>query len=643
MLNEIKILILEDIPEDAELMEIQLRRFGLSFISKRVETESEFLKALARFSPDVILADYLLPSFNAVYALSDKKSVAPDIPFIVVTGSVSEDIAVECMKAGAEDYILKTNLKRLGPAVVSALKTAEITREKKIAERRITQLLRAIEQSPTAIIITDVKGNIEYVNPKFEELSGFSSKEVFGRNPRFLKSGEMKLEDYKLLWETIFNGKTWNGDIRDRRKNGEFYWVSTSISPVKLENGTIINYVGSQEDITEKKKFLAELEVAKKLAEEANQMKTHLLENLSHEFRTPLNGILGLSDIIETEVSDQEVKDMARGINKSGKRLLDTLTAILDLSQLGEDNYRISLTSLNIFSLVKPVIDDYLPHAKRKGVNLQLKINEFSAAVIGDARLLTKVFSYVIDNAIKFTSDGEIVVEVSLIEKEQFPYVQIDITDTGIGIREEDYAVIFEEFRQASEGMGRGYEGTGIGLYLAKKMVEYLNGEITVKSSFGVGSTFSIIIPAEIKYMSNDETLINKNNGDAPNNSGKIKILSVEDNLENRTIISKFLEELFLVDDAVNAIEAIQKAKKEIYDLVLMDISLEGAIDGRTAAKEIRKIDGYNKVPIIAITGYALFADKEQFLQEGFDGYLAKPYRKKQLIEIINQHLNGEE
>jgi len=642
VLNEIKILILEDIPEDAEMMEIQLRRLGISFTAMRVETESEFLKALTRFSPDVILADYLLPSFNAVYALSDKKSVAPDIPFIVVTGSVSEDIAVECMKAGAEDYILKTNLKRLGPAVLSALRRSEIIKSKKIAERRITQLLRSIEQSPTANVITDIKGNIEYVNPKFEELSGYTSKEVIGRNPRFLKSGEMKSEDYKILWETISKGKTWKGDLHNRKKNGELYWVSVSISPVKLENGTIINYVCNQEDITEKKKFLAELEVAKKLAEDANQMKTHLLENLSHEFRTPLNGIIGLSDIIETEDTTEEVKDMARGIHKSGRRLLDTLTAILDLSQLSEVDYRITLTSLNISSVIKPVIDEYLPYAKEKGLDLQLKINKFSAAVIGDVRLLTKVFSYIIDNAIKFTSKGEIVVEVSLVEKEKIPYVQFNITDTGIGIRETDHAIIFEEFRQASEGMGRGYEGTGIGLYLAKKMVEHLNGEITVKSGFGSGSTFSIIIPAEINRMSFNEQIINKDDGNIPINSDSIKILSVEDNLENRTIISKFLEGLYIVEDAVNAIEAIQKAKKEIYDLVLMDISLEGAIDGRTAAKEIRKINGYNKVPIIAITGYALFADKEQFLQEGFDGYLAKPYRKKQLIDIINQHLKKE-
>ncbi|MCK9424510.1 MAG: response regulator [Ignavibacteriaceae bacterium] len=118
-----------------------------------------------------------------------------------------------------------------------------------------------------------------------------------------------------------------------------------------------------------------------------------------------------------------------------------------------------------------------------------------------------------------------------------------------------------------------------------------------------------------------------------------MRILSVEDNLENRTIIAKFLNNLFEVDDAVNAIQAIQKAKCEKYALILMDISLDGVIDGRTAAKEIRNISGYENVPIIAITGYSLFTDKEQFLREGFNGYLAKPYRKNQLIEIINEHL----
>lgn len=631
---------LEDVPEDAEIIEWELKHFGLSFTAKRVETESDFLDALSKFSPDLILADYLLPSFNALFALSDKKCIAPDIPFIVVTGSVSEDIAVECMKAGAEDYILKTNLKRLGSAVSSALKNSEMMKEKKLAERKILQLLRAVEQSPTAKIITDVEGNIEYVNPKFVELSGYSAEEALGKNPRILKSGEMKSEDYKMLWTTISAGKTWKGDVHNRKKNGDLYWVSASISPIKLEDGTIINYVCNQEDITDKKRFLAELEIAKKLAEDSSQMKSHLLENLSHEFRTPLNGILGFSDIIEGEAEEEDVKNLASGIHKSGKRLLDTLTAILDLSQVDKEKNLIKLKHLNISSLVNPIIEEYSPLSIQKGLDFQININVGSYTVIADERFLTKSLSYIIDNAIKFTRNGKINVEIFPIEKEGLHFIQFDIADTGIGISEENQSIIFKEFKQLSEGLGRGYEGIGIGLSLAKRMVEYLNGEIKVKSKKGTGSTFSIIIPAEKKEKPLGDQILQQEKNEKRPETEKIKILSVEDNLENRTVITKFLNNLFEVDDAVNAIQAIQKAKSEKYALILMDISLDGAIDGRTAAKEIRKISGYENVPIIAITGYALFADKEQFLREGFNGYLAKPYRKNQLIEIINEHLN---
>ncbi|MCK9209709.1 MAG: response regulator [Ignavibacteriaceae bacterium] len=640
MEKELKILMLEDVPEDAEIIEWELKHSGLSFTAKRVETESDFLDALSKFSPDLILADYLLPSFNALFALSDKKCIAPNIPFIVVTGSVSEDIAVECMKAGAEDYILKTNLKRLGPAVSSALKNSEMMKEKKLAERKILQLLRAVEQSPTAKIITDVEGNIEYVNPKFVELSGYSAEEVVGKNPRILKSGEMKSEDYKMLWNTISAGKTWKGDVHNRKKNGDLYWVSASISPIKLEDGTIINYVCNQEDITDKKRFLAELEIAKKLAEDSSQMKSHLLENLSHEFRTPLNGILGFSDIIEGEAENADMKDLARGIHKSGKRLLDTLTAILDLSQVDKEKNLIKLKHLNISSLINPITQEYSPIAVQRGLDFQININVGSYTVIADERFLTKSLSYIVDNAIKFTRNGKINVEVFPIEKEGLRFIQFDITDTGIGLSKENQSIIFKEFKQLSEGLGRGYEGIGIGLSLAKRMVEYLNGEITVKSKWGTGSTFSIIIPAEKKEKPLGDQILQQEKNEKCPETEKIKILSVEDNLENRTVITKFLYDSFEVDDAVNAIQAIQKAKSEKYALILMDISLDGAIDGRTAAKEIRKISGYENVPIIAITGYALFADKEQFLREGFNGYLAKPYRKNQLIEIINEHLN---
>jgi len=638
--NTLNILILEDVPEDAELIAQELQQYGFTLKIKRVDTEVEFLSALLTFKPDIILADYLLPSFNAVYALTDKKSVAPDIPFIVVTGSVSEGVAVECMKAGADDYILKTNLKRLGAAVSSALKNAEILKSKNIAERKILQLMRAVEQSPTIKIITDLNGVIEYVNPRFEELTGYTAEEVIGKKVSLLKSGEMKDEDYKILWETITSGRIWKGDLHNRKKNGDRYWVSASISPIKLDDGTIINYVANEEDITDKKMFLSELETAKQSAEESNRMKSSLLENLSHEFRTPLNGILGYSSIIENAATEKDLKDMARGINTSGKRLLDTLTAILDLSQLDTEKNLIQLEPIDTIKVVQSVADEYSPLAKRKGLALHFTIKDESFAAVADERLLGKSLSYILDNAIKFSQRGEINIEVFPVIKEGLPFIQFDIIDTGIGIAEEDQSAIFKEFKQLSEGLGRKYEGTGIGLSLARRMVEFFNGEITIKSARGAGSTFSIIIPA----VKRERTVANENHvvleNEMQRRNEKVKILSVEDNLENRTIIKKFLESFCCVDDAVNGIQAIQKAKSEKYSLILMDISLDGAIDGKTAAKEIRKIEGYKTVPIIAVTGYALFSDKDQFMQEGFDGYLAKPCRKNQLIEIINERLN---
>jgi len=253
-------------------------------------------------------------------------------------------------------------------------------------------------------------------------------------------------------------------------------------------------------------------------------------------------------------------------------------------------------------------------------------------------KLLTKALSNILDNAIKFTKSGGVTLKAFHEARNEVDFLWFEIIDTGIGIDSNDHEIIFKEFKQLSEGMDRGYEGTGIGLTIAKRMIEYLNGVISVKSEVGKGSTFSILIPAvKGERVSSSD---NQNGSiEEIKSKPKAKILSVEDNFENRTIIRKYLNELFFVDDAVNALQAIQLAKEVKYDLILMDISLEGAIDGRTAAKEIRKIEGYDAAPIIAITGYALFADKDQFLSEGFNGYLAKPYRKNQLLEVINEYL----
>ena len=259
MKKPLHVLILEDNPNDAELVVRQLEREGFSVKWTRVETEKAFREEL-KGSPDLILADYVVPSFMGIDALSMKMERAPDIPLIMVSGKIGEETAVECMKLGAADYVLKDKLFRLGTAVKRALEEARAYRERRQIQDELLTLSSAVKQSPSTAVITDMNGNIEYVNPNFTELTGYTSREVIGKNPRILKSGETSLEEYKRLWNTITSGKAWRGEFHNKRKDGSLYWEDASISPVKNSEGGIVHFVKVAKDVTERKKAEEEIE-----------------------------------------------------------------------------------------------------------------------------------------------------------------------------------------------------------------------------------------------------------------------------------------------------------------------------------------------------------------------------------------------
>ncbi len=213
------ILILEDSPDDAELAVRQLEEEGFTVEWSRVETEKTFRKGLKR-KPDLILADYVVPSFGGIDALKIKQESAPEIPLIIVSGKIGDEVAVESMKSGAADYVLKDKIFRLGPVVKRELREAEAYRERKKMEEELLKLSSAVKQSPSTAVITDINGNIEYVNPNFTESTGYTSKEVIGKNPRILKSGETSGQEYKRLWDTITSGKAWRGEFHNKRKDG---------------------------------------------------------------------------------------------------------------------------------------------------------------------------------------------------------------------------------------------------------------------------------------------------------------------------------------------------------------------------------------------------------------------------------------
>jgi PAS domain S-box-containing protein len=363
--------------------------------------------------------------------------------------------------------------------------------ELKVSEQQLRNLSRAVEQSPVLIELTDLNGNILYVNPKFEEVTGYKLGEVITENARILKSGETPVEEYKELWDTLLKGGTWTGQFHNKRKNGELYWESSVISPILNKKGEITNYLAVKEDITQRKESERELILAKEKAEEMNRLKSSLLANMSHELRTPLISILGYSELIQEEDLDSFIKDMAKNINNSGIRLLTTLNNLLQFSKMESENIKPKLGKIDINLLLKEVLNSFNNAIKNKGLSLFTEFESDTLYALSDKILLTEIFTNLLQNAIKFTLKGNIRVCTKVADD----FIIIKVIDTGIGIPDEHQEMIFDEFRQVSEGLGRSFEGTGLGLTITKKFTKLLGGDISVESKVNSGSTFTLTLP----------------------------------------------------------------------------------------------------------------------------------------------------
>ncbi len=365
----------------------------------------------------------------------------------------------------------------------------------KEAEFEIKKLSVAIEQSPLSVVITDTDGAIEFVNKAFEDETGFTFSEIKGKNPRILQSGKTPPEVYSDMWKTISSGKMWKGEFINRKKDGTEFIELAIISPVIDHLGNIVRYTGVKRDITEEKKMAKQLLEEKAKVEEANRLKTAILTNMSHELRTPLNGILGFSTLIKDAESLEEVKEMTSYINESGQRLLRTLNLIIDVSRLEAGNFTPDFQELEIYSLIDQIVEKYKPDASQKKLSIIFEKQEEKKIVKADVKFLNDIIENLLDNAVKFTNEGNIKIEIHDKTTKNKKYTVIEVSDTGIGISEKNQKLIFHEFQQESYGYGRVYEGIGLGLSLAKKYIELMGGKITVKSKVGEGSTFSVYLP----------------------------------------------------------------------------------------------------------------------------------------------------
>ena len=506
------------------------------------------------------------------------------------------------------------------------------------AESNLRKLNKAIEQSPVSIEITDREGRLEYVNPKFTEVTGYNSDEVIGKNPNILNSGQHSESFYKDLWGTILSGIQWRGEFYNKKKNGEFFWEYASISPIFDENKEIVNFIAIKEDITERKQKEQELLKAKEAAEESNRLKSSFLTIMSHELRTPLVGILGYAEILSNEIDELVHKDMAYTILVSGQRLIDTLNSILDLSRIEADKTELQFENVDLNDVLQESVKLFKPVAEKKNLYLELILPAATPYIFGDRQIVFKIFNNLINNAIKFTFKGGITINAHLSRQDSEQVIRVKIIDTGIGIPEEVHEKVFEPFRQASEGLSRHYEGTGLGLTVTKKFVELMNGSISLQSRVGLGSTFTVTFPESSRRRkltpdSQEEVATKSRSIEL---SFKPNILLVEDDKVNADIIRAYLNPFTNIEHVMDGADAIKTAKIKKYDAILMDINLKG-IDGIEAMSRIKELgDHYKKIPMIAITAYAMLGDREKFLSIGFTHYVSKPFTRDQLLDLLD-------
>ena len=478
---------------------------------------------------------------------------------------------------------------------------------------------------------TDIYGNITYVNDKFVKISGYLREELLGSPHNIVRHPDMPSYIFKNMWKTIKSGKIWQGVIKNRKKNGEVYFVKTMIAPLFNSKNQIREFIALRIDITD-------LIKAKEKAQKAKKEKEIFLANMSHEIRTPLTGIIGFIEVLKKKPLSKDIKDIVEIIDDSAETLLSIVNDVLDLSKIESEGVSIYKTYFNPIYSFKNTIELFRAKAEEKNLKYTYSIN-LPNCIISDEHRLKQVLSNLIGNAIKFTPEkGEVFVEIRS-EKIDDTNIKIyfSIKDSGIGIPKDKLKKLFKPFFQV-DGTEKQFGGTGLGLYISYQIVKKLGGELKVESKENKGSKFYFSIKSKQCDFIKEE----KNT----NISIEGKILIAEDNIVNQQLLKALLHtkgdvELKIVN---NGLEAVNEFKKNKYDIIFMDLFMP-VMDGIEATKKILKYEKEKKLPhtpIIALTANVLNVDEDDLLK-GFDGYISKPIRNKDLDKILTQYLDIKE
>lgn len=504
---------------------------------------------------------------------------------------------------------------------------------------RAEELSILLATIPAYVFFKDNQLRYFMVNQPFAELFGFPPEYFVGRKfPDILKG--YTNEEYFMLEQSVLD----RGDaiynieeeiVYQNRKR----WVSTNLAPIRNASDEIIGLIGISWDVTDRKMHETELRESKEAAEAGTLAKNEFIASVSHEFRTPMNGILGLADILLNSGLNQEQIDLVNGITVSAQHLLVLLNDVLDFSAIEAGKMQLDHQPF----MLNRVLEDIAMVTKRKAEEKSLAFillidPEIPDHLVGDAHRLKQILINLISNAVKFTESGKIEIRVTLEEKfASHNMVRFAVSDSGVGIPHGAIDSLFKVFSRVRQDKTRLIAGTGLGLSICKKLTDMMGGKIGVESTLGKGSTFWFTLPFDLSLNQRMET------GSHPAEKSRTfagkNVLVAEDNPINQRIVHFQLQKMgFRIDLTNDGQEALEKFVPDKYDIIILDIQMP-RMDGYQAAKAIRlrEKEQQRRVPIIALTANAMKGDREKYLDAGMDGYVSKPFTFETLFDTIDK------
>lgn len=643
----LRALMIEDSKYDTELLLRELSMAGFNVQWRRVDNSESFRQSLSEQQWDIILSDHHMPMFSSTEALEILKDSELDIPFIIVSGEIGEEAAIDAMRSGCQDYVMKDNLSRLVPAIQRELREAGIRRVRRSVERQLfleKELFAVTVRSiGDGVIIVDPSGEVVFLNAIAEELTGWPQAEAVGSSVSsvfHILDAPSRTAQQNLFEQVVESGQVLQLDRNSLlvSRIGTELYVSASIAPIVAESGNHLGVVVVFRDVTAMRHAEEELRIAKESAEAADRLKSHFLANVSHEIRTPLNGILGITNLILMSGPDAELHENMDMIHSSALTLLRIIDDILDFSKLEAGRVEMKKSIFAMKQLTGKLWNTHWLQARAKNLDFTIQIDpNLPHYFVGDNDRLEQVLNNLVGNAVKFTDTGNITLKIDTCPDHPVDdcYIRFAVSDTGIGISPDETSRLFKSFSQVDGSYTRKYGGTGLGLVISKELTTLMGGTIQVESEKGKGSVFTCCVPLE--PSNSDLPAPSIIDAPAVDAAPPLSILLAEDDHVNQLVVTRALARYGHQVTAVsNGIEVLRALKSHAFDLILMDVQMPD-MDGLQTTQMIReqeKATGLH-IPIIALTAHAVKGEREKFLAAGMDEYLSKPFQIDKLLKIM--------